>query len=246
MVNKVVVSSDRLLKLYSIALTVALLSVLVTGARKGERTANFDQITVHRINIVEPDGTTRMILSDRAEFPGSFYMGKEYPRTDRKESGMLFNDDEGTENGGLIFGGMKDKDGTTHSWGHLSFDQYQRDQPRVLESDHDGSQSNVFYEVNDDTERDPITPELSAEWQKVKGLPAGPDRTAARRALLANHPGALVNRARLGRGGDNAVALQLKDRQGQARLVARVDADGNPKIEFLDAQGRVVRSIGIE
>jgi hypothetical protein len=37
---------------------------------------------VHRINIVEPDGTPRLIISDRAFFPGLIDHGKEklYPR----------------------------------------------------------------------------------------------------------------------------------------------------------------------
>jgi len=55
---------------------------------------------------------------------------------------LLFNDEEGTENGGLIFGGMKDKQGVTHSWGHLSFDEYQRDPTLFAESNSDGSNAN--------------------------------------------------------------------------------------------------------
>jgi hypothetical protein len=36
--------------------------------------------------------------------------------------------DEGTEMGGLIFGGQKDSKGEIHHEGHLSFDQYDQDQ----------------------------------------------------------------------------------------------------------------------
>ena len=70
------------------------------GEQKGARHADFDQLTVHRINVVEPDGTPRLVISDKAEFPGGFYMGKEFTRAERQEAGMLFNNDEGTENGG--------------------------------------------------------------------------------------------------------------------------------------------------
>jgi len=238
------ISSHSFLAIYSGAVTIAFAGVVLVGARKPEPNVTFDQITVHRINVVEPDGTTRMVLSDRAEFPGAFYLGKEYPRTDRSATGMLFNDDEGTENGGMIFGGKKDKDGTTHSWGHLSFDQYQRDQTMVLESLHDGSESNVFFAVNDDDEVDPITPELAAEWQRIKAMPSGPERTAAVEALRAKHPGSIVNRGLFGRGSDKAVSLQLKDPQGRTRLLARVDPDGTPKIDFLDEKGKVVRTLG--
>jgi hypothetical protein len=66
------VSSHSLLAVYSGALTLALAGVMLMGARKSTPNASFDQITVHRINIVEPDGTTRILLSDHAEFPGGF------------------------------------------------------------------------------------------------------------------------------------------------------------------------------
>ncbi|HEY0162535.1 MAG TPA: hypothetical protein VGB69_07660 [Edaphobacter sp.] len=234
-------SSSRFLAIYSGVLTIAFATVLLLGARKPNN-ASFDQITVHRINIVEPDGTTRMILSDNAEFPGAYYMGKEYPRTDRDATGILFNNEEGTENGGLIFGGKKDKNGVTHSWGHLSFDEYNRDQTLVMESSSDGPSRNTYYAVNDDDRTWSITPEISAEGQRVRAMPQGPERIAAFKALRAKYPGGIVNRAYLGRSRDKAVGLTLRDQQGRERLIVRVAASGEPAIDFLDEQGKVVRS----
>jgi hypothetical protein len=234
-------SSSGLLAVYSGVLTVTLTTVLLTGAHKPIN-ASFDQITVHRINIVEPDGTTRMVLSDNAEFPGAYYMGKEYPRTDRDATGMLFNNEEGTENGGLIFGGKKDANGITHSWGHLSFDEYNRDQTLAMESDSDGSSRNTYYSVSDDDTPWSITPEFSAEWQRIKALPQGPKRTAAIKTFRAKYPGGIVMRAYLGRNREKASVLSLRDQQGRERLVARVAANGEPTLEFLDEHGKVVRS----
>jgi hypothetical protein len=240
---KNVVTQQNFLAVYSGVVTVAFASVVLIGARKPAPSASFDQITVHRINIIEPDGTTRMVLSDNAEFPGAYYLGKEYPRTDRDATGMLFNDEEGTENGGLIFGGKKDKDGTTHSWGHLSFDEYQRDQTLVMESSSDGGSRNTYYALNDDDTPYALTPEFSAEWQHVKAMPPGPERIAARAALQSKYPGGIVNRGYFGRGRDKSVSLSLKDQQGHQRLVARVAPDGTPVLEFLDSSGKVVRTI---
>jgi hypothetical protein len=70
---------------------------------------------VQRINVVEPDGTLRLVISNQAVFPGVIINGKEYPHEDRKSAGILFST---RENGGLIFGGLKDKDGRTQSYGH--------------------------------------------------------------------------------------------------------------------------------
>jgi hypothetical protein len=240
------INSRSFLTIYSGVLTLAFACVVLTGARKPAQNPTFDQITVHRINVVEPDGTTRMVIADHAEFPGAYFMGKEYPRSDRDATGMLFNDEEGTENGGLIFGGKKDKNGTSHSWGHLSFDQYQRDQTMALESDHDGQDASVYYAINDDDRPYSLTPEYSSEWQRVKAMSPSPERTAAGKALRTKYPGGLVNRAYFGRGRDKGVMLSLKDQQGRARLVASVGPDGRPKLDFLDEQGKTVRSIGVD
>jgi hypothetical protein len=232
--------------LYSGVLSVAFAWVLVISMRKPSPNASFDQITVHRINIVEPDGTTRLVISNRNEFPGSFYMGKEYPRSDREATGMLFNDDEGTENGGLIFGGKTDQNGVSHSWAHLSFDEYQRDQTMVLESSSDGNIHETYYGVNDDSSPWAITPEVSAKFQRIKAMPPGPERAAATAILRSKYPGGGVSRGFFGRARDKSVSLILKDQSGHERLVARVEPDGTPVLQFLDANEKVLRTIGAD
>jgi hypothetical protein len=238
--------SHKLLAIYSGVLTLAFAWVVLLGASKPSPNSSFDQITVHRINVIEPDGTTRLVISDNAEFPGAYYLGKEYPRTDRDATGILFNDEEGTENGGLIFGGKKDASGVSHSWGHLSFDEYQRDQTLVMESSSDGDSRTTYYVLNDDPRPYALTPQLSAEWQRLKAMPPGPERTEASKAWHAKYPGGLVNRGYFGRGRDKSVSLTLSDQQGHERLVARVAPDGTPVLQFLDASGKVLRTIGAE
>jgi hypothetical protein len=86
--------------------------------------ASFDQITVQRINVVEPDGTLRMVISNHARLPGLIIRGKEQPFA-RPQAGMIFYNDEGSENGGLIFGGRRNAKGeVVDAGGSLSFDKY--------------------------------------------------------------------------------------------------------------------------
>ncbi len=74
-----VFSNPRFLALYSGVLTIAFAAVvLMYAARK--QNGNFGIITARRINIVEPDGTTRLTISNRADFPGAWNRKKEYPR----------------------------------------------------------------------------------------------------------------------------------------------------------------------
>jgi len=115
--------SNRFLTIYSFLLTFAIFGILLMGAAR-TNSPNFDQITVHRINVVEPDGTLRMVLSNHASLPGIIIHGKEQAMP-RPQAGMLFYNDEASEIGGLIFGGHKnDKGEVVDSGGSLSFDKY--------------------------------------------------------------------------------------------------------------------------
>ena len=66
--------------------------------------------------------------------PGIVVKGREIPHPNRRSAGIIFYNDEGTENGGLIFGGTH-KGSQVENYGHLSFDQYEQDQVVVLEQD---------------------------------------------------------------------------------------------------------------
>src|SRR6266568_5504665 len=70
----------------------------------------FREIDVQHVNVVEPDGTLRMIISNHAKLPGIIVRGKE-ERFDRPQAGLLFYNDVGSENGGLIFGGRRNAKG---------------------------------------------------------------------------------------------------------------------------------------
>src|SRR6202034_1617208 len=91
------------------------------------KVTEFAEIDVQRINIREPDGTLRMTISNAATAPGLIFKGTEHPFPNRQAAGILFFNDEGSENGGLLFGGAE-KGQNVSSGGHLSFDQYEQDQ----------------------------------------------------------------------------------------------------------------------
>jgi hypothetical protein len=114
----------KLLVVYSSVLT-GLLAATMFGEPASAKTQSLDEINVHRINVREPDGTLRMVISNRERLPGVIVRGKENPSKDRPQAGMLFYNDEGTENGGLIFGGHRDANGEVVDSGvSLSFDRY--------------------------------------------------------------------------------------------------------------------------
>ena len=118
----------KLLVVYSTVLTTLLAAftlVSSAAATVQQRVQPFDEIDVHRINVRELDGTLRMVISNHARLPGVIVRGKENPPVDRPQAGMLFYNDEGTENGGLIFGGHRNANGDVVDSGvALSFDRY--------------------------------------------------------------------------------------------------------------------------
>lgn len=245
---KRVFQHPQFLVVYSATITVVFLSTTcinfarpVHGAGKS---VDFDRIQVHRIDVVEPDGAPRLIISDRAEYPGSFFHGKEIARPDRSDSaGMLFINDEGTEDGGLIYGGAS-VDGKPSSFSHLSFDQYDQDQTVVLGTalSPDGSRS-AGITLNGAPEK-PITPEMYREAERIKAMPHGLARKTAWTAFMKQYP-SLRKRASLERNDDGSVGLTLRDQEGRPRLRIALDAQGQPAIQWLDAQGKVKRTISI-
>jgi hypothetical protein len=115
-------SDTRWVVLYAGVVTAVLALTAVTRGSPGSQ--EFDEITVHRINVVEPDGTLRMVIANHAKLPGVIVRGKE-GAPDRPYAGMLFYNDEGTENGGLIFAGRREVNGRIVDSGvSLSFDKY--------------------------------------------------------------------------------------------------------------------------
>src|SRR5215831_18802271 len=102
---------NRFVMIYSGVLIAGLVVVVAAGFGAGSKKIKFAEIEVQRINVVEPDGTLRMVISDKAKLPGVIIRGKEERQEERPQAGMLFYNDEGSENGGLIFGGHKNGKG---------------------------------------------------------------------------------------------------------------------------------------
>ncbi|HXZ26657.1 MAG TPA: hypothetical protein VEG08_01525 [Terriglobales bacterium] len=227
--------SGKFLMVYSGVLTIVFGATLLTGLSADSRVKQFDEISVHRINVVEPDGTLRMVISDRASFPGSFVKGKEIARADRKATGLLFLDDEGTEMGGLIFGGGKNKDGAVASNGHLSFDQYMQDQVFTIDAGESNGHRYSALVISDRGDY-PITEAFEAA-ARIRALPPEQQR-AAWLEFYKTHPGD-QNRIILGRY-DGSVLLRMKDTQERDRIVMKVDVNGQPTIQLLDEHGKVI------
>jgi hypothetical protein len=230
------VPMNKVLLIYSAVLTTALGGLAVTQAVSAPERPSFTEIDVQRINLREKDGTLRMVLASKSAFPGIIWRGKDYPHPSRDNAaGMLFFNDEGTENGGLIFGGAKtDK---VRSFGHLSFDQYENDQVVALSQGEEDGHRSAGLSIGDRPDQSMDIP----AFDRIMKMPEGPAKTEAMKGL---EKAGFGGHNRLFVGKDEGVSmLTLKDVDGKARLRLSVKPTGEAAIEFLDATGKAVRTV---
>lgn len=228
--------SQRFLAAYSAVVTV----LFLCGLNNVERKQTFDEITVHRINIVEPDGTIRMVVTNSASAPGIYMKNKEYPHPNRKSAGMIFYDNEGNEDGGLLYGIGKDSSGNVVGSGvHLSFDQYMQDQIFTIDAGREGK--NKYSTLTMQDRGDYSILDAMEVGRRIAKLPED-QRAAEWKKFAATHPGDHM-RVELGRAFDDSSVLRLKDTEGRDRIVLQVAPDGTPKVQLLDAAGKVISEL---
>jgi hypothetical protein len=234
-----ILSSPRFLMVYSGLLTLAFAAVVVYGVA-ALRHHTFDTITARRINIVEPDGTVRLTISNRADFPGAWNRGKEYPRPDRRNAaGMLFMSEEGTEQGGFIWGAGQLPDGSIQNHLHLSFDQYEENQVFAIDAGQEGNDK--FSRITIVDQGNYAIAEKRNANEAIDKLPPN-EQDAAWDKFFATHRSD-VKRLQLGRSADGSVGLELRDPNGKVRLLLSVRASGEPILQFLNENGKVVREL---
>jgi len=232
-------SNPRFLVVYSGLLTFAFVAIVVFDAM-ALRNGTFGTISARRINIVEPDGTVRLTISSRSDFPGAWNRGREYPRPDRREAaGMLFMSEEGTEQGGLIWGAGQLPDGSIQNHVHLSFDQYEENQVFAIDAGQEGKDK--FSRITMVDQGTYAIDEKRKANEAIEKLPSN-EQDAAWEKFFATHRSD-VKRIELGRSPDGSVGLELRDSNGKVRMLLSVRPNGEPVLRFLSENGKVVREL---
>lgn len=195
-----------------------------------------DELTVRRINVVEDDGTLRMVLGNSAIGRTAPMRGRDVEHPGRPPmAGLLFVNDEGTECGGLGFSGRRADEGAVQ-WGYFTFDDYEQNECFRLGYGREGHQTMKFLEFSDQPEWSLV--ELIEELEGLDGDAA----QEVQERYFGQVDGLGRSRIRLAREDDGSVRLVLRDARGRDRLRFVVPADGEPVMEILDADG-VPRSL---
>jgi hypothetical protein len=225
----------RFLRAYAV-LNTLVMAVLATAAfRQATPPQKFDEINAQRINIVDADGTLRMVISNKDRMHPGVIDGKTIDRP-RPVAGMLFFNDEGDEVGGLTFTG-REANGTRQANAGLMFDQLKQDQTIGFSYSEGNGRRTAGFHVWDrsDTRLGDLIDKLNA----ANRIADKAERDAAVAKVRAAAPPG-PRRVFVGKNADKAATVSLADADGKPRLTLTVDAAGNPRIEFLDPQGKVV------
>lgn len=208
----------RSLRGYSAVTLVSVLVVSAAAFTAGRRTAEFDEITVKKITVVDEQGRTRVLLA-----------GGYGPRR-ADLAGLLFVNQEGVEAGGLVYTGKRDSAGAIDAGAILTFDQ-------------DGERKRQGLTIQD--RPDSLSDRLKEAYRAVESATSKEERDSLVEHYFSRIPRREIAARRLfvGRSWNQSSLVTLSDRDGRARLRLEVDSLGAASIQFLDDAGDVVRTI---
>src|ERR1043165_3385086 len=223
----------RWLKRFAVVSTLAL-GVIMVGAFTRKPPTKFEEIDVERINVVEPNGRYRLVISNRPRSIGPIYKSKPFGYAGGGRPGLIFFNDEGTENGGLTFTGQKDSTGRYRASTHMSFDQFNQDQ--VLNLDYTDNNGQRLTGISIDDRADVDIFDMVKERDSINAIADTAVRNAALRRWAGPRNGVPLTARRLflGRDRSKSSGLTLSDPNGRPRLRVLVDSLGNARIEFVN------------
>lgn len=190
------------------------------------------ELTVERINVREPDGTLRLVVSNAARAPGPIVdLSRGEEQTRASSAGIVFYNERGLENGAIFHDG-KDVG--------ISLDRFDQDQTLQLtygESDA-GYYSGMFVWDRPDHS-------LVETRRRIEEVRAIEDATAQQAAAAALQEAGEFGPPRMFVGRDESAksVLELHDARGRPRLRLAVASDGQAKISFIDIDGKEQRVI---
>jgi hypothetical protein len=232
------------LALYAAGLTLAIPTAFMLGFAHapGDDAHSFAEITVERINIIEPDGTLKLVISNSDRQVEATISGETIPIERVRPAGLIFFNDDGDEIGGIAFGGDQ-----SQGYAGIMFDQFKQDQVIGLSHQEFTTQAGERRTASGLTAWDrPIDMTLIETLERIEVIQAmeDPAEQAAAMEALQDDGGLGAPRMFMGRGSDGDANVFLMDGRGRPRLRLFVNAEGEASIHFLDEAGEVVRAIG--
>lgn len=233
------------LRICIIILAVGMVFILIF-VLINNRNQKFNIINAERINIIESDGTIRMVITGSDQFPTGHDIINNRPTNASRQgmAGLLFFNDDGMEQGGLIYFGENGENGHRQGF-HFAMDQYDGDQvltltmqDMILNEERVGVRGIVFYDRSD-TESLYTLLEEQHEWAELT-----PEELAIR--LQNYRDQGLAGEALrmfIGRSFEQFNGIFLYDSNQRPRIFMYIDRDDNPNLIFFDENGEIKISL---
>lgn len=223
----------QILRVYALLSTVAAGAFLL-GAVHEAKSASFDTITVHRINVVDREGRPAMVITDHDDFPQPLMNGKSGNRRGgNDQNGIVFYNQLGNEQGALLWYGRA----TGDSGDLISYDTAESSDVLKLSAIHstvgDSAAILGYSSPLYSTLQSVACAQFQSDFRKAA---KGTERFALRKQFPQCN---LHRRFFIGYDADNKSRVMLQDATGRPRIDMFVSADGEAKLQFLDADGKV-------
>ena len=228
----------RLLQAYAIVSSLVFVFFAVAALGQPASSQKIDELTVQRINVVDANGTLRMVISNKDRMHPGVMDGVTINRP-RPIAGLLFFNDEGDEVGGLAYSGQE-RDGQRRATAQLAFDQLKQDQTIAISYAENNGQRSAGLQVWDRS--DTRLSELIKKLNEANAIQDAAAREKAVQAARASAPPG-PRRVFVGKNQEKAATMSLADANGRPRLTMTVTADGAASIDFLDESGKTVRRL---
>ncbi|EJL72045.1 hypothetical protein [Chryseobacterium populi] len=226
----------RILKIYAVSLTAVCILFFFFAFKHQNSHQRFEEIDVERINVIEKDGTLKMVISNKKRQHPGMVNNKEFKPRER-EAGLIFFNELGDECGGLVYGADKDGSGMVYSVDQKNTDQIM--QLQYMEGGSDKKNRTYGLKLWDRPDDFPLEDIIKFE-DSLKKLN---DPAASKKAYgkLRKEGKLTTERFFAGKTGDGDVGLFLKDSNGRIRLKIYVDKNNQTHIDKLDENGQIVK-----
>ena len=227
----------RALKVYSVVITMLVLVLYLSSFSSHNRITKFDEIDVERINIIESDGSLKMVISNKERQHPGICNGKVIEREGPRAPGILFFNQLGDEMGGIMYG----ENGKDGHFGTFTWDKVRSDQTmgyRYIEDSEGNYESGIQMWQRPNF---PSEVELALR-DSVSNITSDTERKKAIKELIEE--GKITRRRMfIGKNRNDDSVIEMLDKQGNSRLALMVSSDGTPQLIFLDEEGSVIYRI---
>lgn len=218
---------------------------LIGAVSAGWPSGRFDEITVHRINVVDNNGTLRLAISNAQHMPPPIMHGKPLPLPRSHINGnpsLIIYNALGDEQGGYVWGSEGSYPGKYGQFTYMSSDQFEQNDDLGLTYEDDGpGRRSAGLEGEEQAEATPVSLLIDQMFAAMGRAKTPAERSAVEKQFEQAHFKS-YNRFFVGYNPDGSM-VKLYDNVGRARLLMMVGTDGTPKIEFLGADGKVTYQI---